>query len=213
MAALTTVKKVKNAVLYNDAQGNPLIRIDCVRISFPHFGEPREEENDDGKMVKRWDGQFMLPKATHEAAKMLCEEVINGLIKKNEAKVPKDKWFISDGDDKEADEAQGHWLISAGDPKVRPKARDRKGEVMDDINKIDETFYGGCWGHVLIRPWFFGGKSKNSTKTYPKRVSAGLNAVVFFKDDKPFGSGRVDDSDAWDNAPVSEDSGMDDDDI
>lgn len=213
MANLTLVKKVKNAVLYHDAKGEPLIRLDCVRLSYPYVGTPSDEENDDGVKTKKWRVVAMLPKATHEAAKMLVEEEINKLIKKNESKVPKDKWFLTDGDEKEDETAEGHWLVAASDGKIRPKARDRQGNVMDDIDKIDETFYGGCWGHVLIRPWFFAGKSKKSTKSYPKRVSAGLNAVVFFKDDKPFGSGRVDDGDAWDDAPVSEDDGMDDDDI
>lgn len=213
MAQLTLVKKVKNAVLYHDAKGEPLIRLDCVRLSYPYVGTPSDEENEDGVKTKKWRAVAMLPKDTHEAAKMLVEEEINKLIKKNESKVPKDKWFLTDGDEKEDETAEGHWLVAASDGKIRPKARDRQGNVMDDIDKIDETFYGGCWAHVLIRPWFFAGKSKKSTKSYPKRVSAGLNAVVFYKDDKPFGSGRVDDGDAWDDAPMSEDSGMDDDDI
>src|SRR5690606_39174985 len=107
-----------------------------------------------------------------------------------------------------------HWLVSASDGKIRPVARDRKGQVIDDIEKIDEVFYGGVWAHVLIRPWFFSGKSKNSTKNYPKRVSAGLNGVVFFQDDKPFGTGRIDDTDAWDDLPQDGGgaNGMDDDD-
>jgi len=75
---------------------------------------------------------------------------------------------------------------------------------MDDIDEIDKLFYSGAWAHALIRPWFFGGKTKSSTKTYPKRVSAGLNGVLFFKDDTPFGTGRIDDTDAWGDAPESE---------
>ena len=129
----------------------------------------------------------------------------------NEAKVPADKWFLTDGDEKEDEYSQGNWLISASDGKIRPKARDRKGQVIDDIEKIDDIFYGGMWGHILIRPWFFDGNVKGATKKYPKRVSAGLNAVVFWKDDKPFGTGRIDDEDAWDNLPDAGDDEGDDD--
>lgn len=214
MTKLTLIKEVKNAKLYNDESGNPLIRIDNVRFSYPFVGTPSEDENDNGEKQKRWRIVAMLPKTTHVEAKNLCKEVIQALISKNEAKVPLDKWFLADGDSKEDAHMEGHWLVNAADPKNRPKARDQKGQVMDDIGKIDDKFYGGCWGHVLIRPWFFAGKAKNSPKTFPKRVSAGLNAVVFWKDDAPFGSGRIDDEDAWDGLPKGDDSsgGMDDED-
>lgn len=207
MSALETVKKVENAVLYKDGSGQMLIRIDNVRLSYPFVGTPSEDENDDGVKTKAWRVTAMLPKKTHLAAKELCKEIILKLIKDNDAKVPLDKWFLTNGDDKEAEEMAGHWLVNASDKKIRPRCRNRKGEIIDEIEKIDETFYGGCWGSVLIRPWFFGGKSKNSTKTYPKRVSAGISGVMFLKDDKPFGNGRIDDTDAWDD--VASDDGDD----
>jgi hypothetical protein len=34
-------------------------------------------------------------------------------------------------------------------------------------------------------------------KKYPKRLCAGFTGVAFMKDDKPFGQGRVDDTEAW----------------
>lgn len=211
MAALTLVKEVKNAKLYKDAGGQPLIRIDGVRLSYPFLGTPSEDENDDGEKVKKWRVVGMMPKDTHQAAHDLIVSEIEKIIKANEAKVPKDKWFLADGDDKEGEEMADHWLVTASDGKIRPKCRDRKGQVIDDIDKIDEMFYGGCWGHLLIRPWFFGGKAKNSAKTYPKRVAAGLNGVVFFKDDKPFGSGRIDDEEAWGDISGNSDPMGDDD--
>lgn len=213
MASLKTVNKVKNAVLYHDTHGQPLIRIDNVRLSYPFVGTPSEDENDSGEKVKKWRVTAMLPKETHVEAKNLIQGVIKEIIKVNEAKVPVDKWFISDGDDKEADTMADHWLVNASEGRYRPIVRDQKGHVMDDIDKIDDKFYGGCWGHVLIRPWFFSGKTKNSSKTYPKRVSAGLNGVVFFKDDEPFGTGRIDDTDAWSSLPEPDLSGGGDDDL
>lgn len=197
MAALTLVKEVPNAKLYKDPSGQHLIRIDNVRLSYPFLGTPSEDTNDDGEKVKKWRVVGMLPKATHQAAHDLIASEIEKVIKENDAKVPKANWFLADGDEKEGAEMADHWLVTASDGKIRPKCRDRKGQVIDDIAKIDEIFYGGCWGHILIRPWFFGGKAKDSTKTFPKRVPAGLNAVVFLKDDKPFGTGRIDDEDAW----------------
>lgn len=197
MAQLETVKQVSNCTLYKDAAGQRFIRIDNVRLSYPFLGTPSPDENDDGTPNPKWRLVAMLPKDTHEAAHALIEQVIQKIMKENDAKVARDKWFLSDGDEKEAEEMQGMWLVSAADGKIRPRCRDRKGHVIDDIDKIDDMFYGGCWASVLIRPWYFDGKSKRSTKSYPKRVASGLTAVMFMRDDKPFGSGRIDDSDAW----------------
>ena len=81
--------------------------------------------------------------------------------------------------------------------------------------EADESFYGGCWGNLLIRPWYFNGKAKGSTKTYPKRICCGYNGVQFLKDDTPFGSGRIDDTAAWGGEgddDTSDNDGMDEDD-
>lgn len=218
MAALKLLKEVKNAKLFEDAGGQHLIRIDGVRLSYPFLGTPSDDENDDGGTTKKWRVVGMLPKATHEDAYKLIKGEIEKLIKTNEAKVPADKWFLSDGDDKEDENMNDHWLVTASDGRIRPKIRDGGGQVMDDIDKIDEKFYGGVWGHILIRPWFFGGTVKGKAKTFPKRISAGLNSVVFFKEDKPFGSGRIDDDAAWgdvsgapENDPMDDDKGGEDD--
>lgn len=219
MAQLEIVKQVSNCILYKDEKGQRFLRIDNVRLSYPFVGTPSSDEDDEGNKRPKWRLSAMLPKETHDAAKQLIEQVIQKIIKENDAKVSRDRWFLTDGDDKEAEEMQGHWLISASDGKVRPRCRDRKSHVMDDITKIDDTFYGGCWASVLIRPWYFDGKTKVSTKVYPKRVSAGLSGVMFMRDDKPFGSGRIDDSDAWGGVVDDDDndgmggSGEDDDDL
>lgn len=212
MSQLTTVKSVKNAVLMKDARGEFFIRLDKVRFSYPFVGTPSDDEGEDGTKRRNWRTTVMLPKETHTEAKNLCKEIILGLIKTNESKVAPDKWFLKDGDQSEDETMAGHFLVSAADSKNRPKARDRKGQVIDDVEKIDEIFYGGMWGSILIRPWFFAGKAKNSSKTFPKRISANLVGVMFWKDDTPFGSGRVDESDAWDTSGADEDGdGMDDD--
>jgi hypothetical protein len=206
MAKLEVVKKGENFTVYQDGEGNPYIRLDGVRASYPFLGTPSTDENDDGKESKKWRIVAMLPKKTHVAAKEAIVEIINKLTKQNSV-VPKDRWFIKNGDESEDENMHGHWLVSASDGRYRPKCRDVNGQVIDDIDDIDNTFYGGCWVNVLIRPWFFDGKSKNSKKPLPKRVCAGISSVMFVEDDKPFGSGRIDDDEVWGN-----DDGMDDDD-
>lgn len=224
MAALKKVGEGKNYVLYEDDRGNKLIRIDKVRFSFPFIGTPGEDEDDNGNKKKKWRVVGMLPKETHLDAKNAIKKIVEELMLKNDVKVPTERWFLSDGTKKADEEGEkyetmrNHWLVSASDGRVRPTARNAKGELILDIDKIDEMFYGGCWGNVLIRPWYFDGKSKADTKkTLPKRIVAGLTGVQFWKDDKPFGSGRIDDTDAWESVDDSGDDGMggssDDDDI
>jgi hypothetical protein len=193
-AERTIVKKVENAVLYSDGT----IRLDNVRLSFPHIGTPQENENDDGKKTFKYGVAGMLPKKTHIAAKDLCKEVIQKLMKDNDAKVATDKWFLANGDDKEQPEYAEHFIVATSESR-RPTARKRNGEVMTP-QEADDAFYGGCWGNLLIRPWYFNGKAKGSSKSYPKRVCCGIVAVQFLRDDDAFGEGRVTDEGVFDAA-------------
>jgi hypothetical protein len=108
--------------------------------------------------------------------------------------------------------------VNFGDKKRRPAVRDEHGRLMIDperahdheyisgaISAIDDTFYGGCWISVLLRPWYFNGTVKGKAKTFPKRLCCGFTGVKFVKDDKPFGNGRIDDSDAWGEAGGGDD--------
>lgn len=223
MSAMEIVKKVKHATLMKDASGQEFIRIDCVRFSFPFFGEKRTTTDEKtGKTRSSWQGVAMLDKNTHKEAKALIVEVIEKLIAKNEAKVPKDKWFITNGDDKEGEEMQGQFLVSFAEGKNPPAIRDNRGQKMErdeaGMEKIDDMFFGGSWGHILIRPWYFNGVAKGDSQKYPKRISAGFAGAFFWKNDTPFGAGRIDDTDAWGGVPTEGadgDDGMggDDDDI
>lgn len=215
MSQLTLVKEVKNGAVMKDAKGEIFFRIDRVRLSYPFLGTPSEDEDDNGNKKKSWRTVCMLKKSTHTEIKDELKAHIQKLIKDNEAKVPADKWFLTNGDDKEDEAMHGHFLVTASDSKKRPKVRDHKGQIMDDLEEIDDLFYGGCHASVLIRPWFFAGKAKDSSKTYPKRVSANLVGVMRWlsKEDEAFGSGRIDDDGAWGSTEneVDNDDGMDDD--
>lgn len=199
---LTKVKSVKHATLFKDEKDQPYIRLECVRQSYCFAGHPSEDKDDDGNVQKKFRTVAMLPKKTHLAAKELVKEVIQGIIKKEGVKIPVANWFLADGDDKEDENMQGHWLVSCSDGKYAPKARDGDGNLLTDRDEIDEMFKSGYWAHVLIRPWYFNGKTRNSTKTFPKRVAAGFTAITFYEKDEVFaGAGRVDDDEAWDDVP------------
>lgn len=235
MAALKETGKGKNFVLYTDGE-NDLVLLKNVRFSFPHYGaKHRQEDKETGKVRNTWGGVAMLPKKTHEVARDELAGIIKRLLEKNEAKVPADKRFLKDGDDEEADipeEYKGHWTVSfsesadpgkSGRAPVRPPVRNEFGKLMIDperghdadyvrqaVEAIDEKFYGGCWGNVLVRPWYFNGKANNG-ETYPKRILCGYAGVQLIKtpagcDDKPFGNGRIDSSGAaWDTSDDDDD--------
>lgn len=212
--ALQTIKTGTNFKIMREGKDGPkLVLLRNVRLSFPAIGHPKDEENDDGKTSRAYKATGMLPKETHEEAKVALVSIIKELIAENEAKVPSDKWFLKDGDDSEREEYADHWIITASDKKVRPIARDADGERMyveadyenreereEALDKIDETFFAGAIVDLLVRPWFFGGKVKGQTKTFPKRISCGLGAIKFVKDDGTrFSKGQIDDDSVWDD--------------
>lgn len=190
MAALEIKKRVSNAILYT----NGMIRIDNVRVSFPHLDKPYE--SDDGGKPK-FGIVGMLPKKTHVAAKDLIVLAINELLKSNDnAKVASDKRFIRNGDDQDREEYEGHWTVSAREDR-RPAVRNQRGELIIEESKIADMIYGGCYCNILIRPWYQDGQRVG--KGYGKRVNAGLVGVQFARDGDAFGEGRIDDTDAWDD--------------
>lgn len=194
----TIVKKVQNAVLYSDGT----IRIDNVRASYPHLFVPKAGE--DGG-VPKYSITGLMPKNTHEAAKDLCVEVINGILKEKKVdRLPADRKFIKDGDAAAKDGYDGNWSVAASEvsqPKLRNKDK-------SPLTKPD-TIYGGCYVTILIKPWWQDNK-------FGKRVNAGLVAVQFYGPGEPFGQGRISDEEVDDSFDDLDDgdagSGTDDDD-
>lgn len=204
MAQLIVEKTVTNAVLYT----NGMVMLKNVRASYPHCDKPYKGKgkNGDNGGEPKFSITGMLDKKTHVAAKDLCVEVINKLMKENECpKLAGEKKFCRNGDDSSSPEYEGHWTVSASESR-RPAVRDQRAQLILDEQKIADLIYGGCYVNILIRPWF-------QDNDYGKRVNAGLVGVQFVKDGEAFGEGRIDDTDAWD--AVDDDGagdGMDDDD-
>jgi hypothetical protein len=213
MAALEIKKKVTNAVLYT----NGCIRIDNVRVSFPHLDVPYAGKNGDDtddngkKKTPKFGIVGMLPKSSHVAAKDLIKQAMDELLAANDnAKVAADKKFIRNGDDSDREEYADHWTVSAREER-QPAIRNQRGELITDPKKIADMIYGGCYCNILIRPWYQDGKKTGAG--YGKRVNAGLVGVQFVRDGDSFGEGRIDDTDAWDDVSSSSGGdGFDDDD-
>lgn len=203
--ALKQIQSGDNFKIYKDGD-NKLILLENVRLSFPAIGHMKENEDDNGKKTKKYAGVPMLLKDTHKAAKDAFVGIMNELMEKNEVKIPPEYRCIKNGDESDREEYAGHWIISASESR-RPTARDARGKLILDpeqvtdgeevealLDRIDETFFAGCYVNVLLRPWYFNGTAKGATKKFPKRICCGLSAIQFFKKGEPFSQGRIDDS-------------------
>jgi hypothetical protein len=216
--ALKQIDSGENFKIYQDGE-NKYILIENVRLSFPAIGHMKENKDDDtGKVSRKYAGVPMLSKKSHVDAKDAFVGLMNELMKKNEVKIPPEYRCIKNGDDTDREEYAGHWIISASESR-RPTARDSKGKLILDpekvtdgdeveamLDKIDETFFAGCYVNVLLRPWYFNGTAKGATKKFPKRICCGLSAIQFFKKGDPFSQGRINDSEVdWTSAGSDED--------
>lgn len=206
--AKTVVKTVENAILYSDGT----ILLKNARCSYPHLFTPQENKNDEGVVTKSYACTGLMNKDTHDAAKKLCVQVINDMLKtKGEngqpLKIPANKKFIKNGDPTDEDdegkpENLNMWVVSTREskkPHLLHKKKDPKtGKAKRLTDEDKDLIYGGCYVNMLIRPWFQSNK-------YGKRVNAGISAVQFVRDGEPFGQGRITDSDLDDRFEIDED--------
>lgn len=197
---LVPAKKVKNGVLYT----NGMMRIDNVIASYPHLDKPYAGE--DGGEPK-YSIQGLAPKETHSEIIELVRDTMKKIMADKKIKIAADKLFMKDGDKyfEEKDECAGRYVFAARESD-RPTLRMADGTKLDgkdDAAEIKELFYGGCVVSILINPWVQDNK-------YGKRLNANLRAVKFVEDGTPFGEGRVDDDEAWDDEEG--DSGFDEND-
>lgn len=196
------VKKVPNAVLYNDGT----IRVSGGRFSYPHFD--KKYAGKDGTGTPRYSGVLILPKKTHlECKKLIHGEIIRVLKEKNKGvELAPDRMFLRNGIN--GTETEGAWTINAAEAKKRPVCRDRNKNNVE-IDDIPEMFVGGYWGGMLIRPWF-------QNNNFGKRVNAGLIAAQFEKKDVAFGEGQIDEDEIdsrFDSYDDDENGGFEDDDV
>ncbi len=177
------VKQTENAVLYDDGT----ILVKNVRLSYPHLDKPYA-----GKGKDQGEPKFgvvgLAPKATHKDVMLMCRDEIRRLLAENKIKdIAADKKFIRDGDLTGKEENEGQWIISARE-KNAPILRDQRNKTVQAVD-ASRIFYGGCYGNILIRPWW-------QSNDFGKRVNANLLAVQFARDGEPFGEGRISEDDA-----------------
>ncbi len=148
-----------------------IIKLDNVRIVFPHLFKRSVHEGKEGKYM----ATFLIRKSRTDLKKKL-NKAIAEIIATGAGKITKDRWCLTDGDFKtEQGETKGEafegcwYLVASNDDK--PYLADRK---ADEIVK-NGVLYSGCNVNVHITLW----RQDNS---YGKRVNANLLAVQFHSD-------------------------------
>lgn len=202
----------KKLVIKTRAKGgveytNGMFRIDLGVASYPHLAEPKAGE--DGGEAK-FSITHLLGKDTHSGIIDLMRDACKRLMAEKKIKIASDKLFIKDGDKyfEDKEECAGKYVITARES-TRPTLRDAAGNKLDpktDLDDIKQMFYGGCIVSILINPWVQDNK-------YGKRINANLRAVRFMEDGTPFGEGRIDDDEAWDDVDNGGSDYDDDEDI
>lgn len=202
----------KKLVIKTRAKGgveytNGMFRIDLGVASYPHLAEPKAGE--DGGEAK-FSITHLLGKDTHSGIIDLMRDACKRLMAEKKIKIASDKLFIKDGDKyfEDKEECAGKYVITARES-TRPTLRDAAGNKLDpktDLDDIKQMFYGGCIVSILINPWVQDNK-------YGKRINANLRAVRFMEDGTPFGEGRIDDDEAWDDVDNGGSDYEDDEDI
>ena len=189
----TVVKKVENCVLYSDG----LIKVENVRLSYPHLDKPYAGKPDaSGKTGEpKYSVTALLNKTTHKAAQALILAQINEIctakkwMKDGKRTIPSSKLCLKNGDEEAKEEYAGMWSLNARE-KIAPKLRDKRKNRVEQ-SQAAEMFYPGCWSNVVIKLW-------PQDNSYGKRINANLTMVQFVKDDSSFGEGRISDDDADD---------------
>ncbi len=186
MANLEVKSKGTNFILYT----NGMVKIENVRFSYPHLDKPYKGKDAKPDAKGKFSIKGMIKESTHKAAmEVLNERIAELMAEKKVKRIPGKDRFLRDGNEEKEEVYEDHWIISASEER-RPAVRDKRAQLVTDADEIAELIEGGYWGHILIRPWF-------QDNDYGQKVNAGLVGVQHVKDDETFGTGRIDDTDAW----------------
>lgn len=191
------IKKLPNLTHFNDGS----IKLTGGRLSYPHFDKPYNGGDNDGE--GKYSTKYLMPKETHQAEyEYLAEVCKKTALNANKLTVGKSNYFIKDGDDSGKVEEADMYVVSASE-NAQPVTRDASAEKVTDKAEIARLMVGGNYANIFIRPW-----AQNNA--YGKKINANLIAGQFVKKGEPFGEGRIDDEDVFEDE--STESNFEDDD-
>ena len=158
MAAPKPVKKVQNAVLYD----NGWIKIENVRASHPHLDKPWKapKDADNPKVIAKYSVTGLLSKKTHREAMQLCLEEINRICRekklmrideagKERRTIKADALFLRDGDEEGKAELAGNWIVSSRETNA-PILRKKVGGQAVNVERAEAARVSVSYTHLTL---------------------------------------------------------------
>ena len=178
---------------------NTLVRLNKVRLSFPHLAAPRPPKPlPNGQIPEsKFEASFLIDPSSPDVQAfmtrvqtMLAEKwpqqwqaVLNHVqgdrrlraFGRGEEHIDKKTMGVLDG-------YEGMFVINAK-AKIdrKPKLYDQDGNPLMDATKL----YGGCYVNAYVNPWI-------QDNTHGRAVRCDVIAVQFHSDGKAFGAGHID---------------------
>lgn len=161
------------------------VRLNNVRLSFPHLFTPQPNQTDPSKPPK-FNAVFLLDEQAHsETIEFLNEKALEMAKSIGLKKLAADKSFIRPGEDKDEIEGfEGCFYVSASNTR-RPLCISSDKEPLVEADGI---LYPGCYVNAVIQLWAQDNK-------WGKRVNASLEGVQFYQDGDSLGGGTIADED------------------
>lgn len=205
MSDAEVVRKVVAQTDFVMAYNDGTILCKFVRLCYPHVFTPYKDKDDPDDKKPSFSCIGLWPKSPNfYPSKDIVRNRINEIATQNKnPQLPADRKFLRDGSLKtDKPEYIGNFTISANEERrplvLGPRNDPKTGKPQRlDKDKPDDValIYGGCYGNMLIRPWWQSNK-------WGKRVNAGLVAVQYVPlsvvhryipdaIDEPFGTGRI----------------------
>lgn len=173
--ALKIVEQTKHVKVMETGE----IRIEKVRLSYPHLFRPGTFANAGPDAKPKFSAAFLMPLATHKADIEFLRKMIKALAQTElKGQIPSDKLCLRNGSGSGKPEQEGHWVFRASESK-RPAV---VGKDRAPVTEEDGTVYGGCYVNAVIRLWA-------QSNQFGKRINANLLSVQFAGDGEAFQQG------------------------
>lgn len=180
-----------------DNQGQKVILLTDVRLSYFYGFQPMQGTNDAGKATINYCTHAILTPtnpvlaqfraAQREIAQAGWPSTWENVLKELSGK---DRLALHSGDISKPgqDGYAGNFFVSANS-KVRPTIVETRGGVNVPLVEADGRPYSGCHANVMVAIYAQGADGKPSK--YGKRINAQLMGVQFLRHGEQFGGGRV----------------------
>lgn len=157
------------------------ITLKNVRLSFPNIFETAKYNGAD---TGKYQATFLFPKEDVKTKETL-DTAIKQIITESKLKIKPDNICLRDGDDIFSEKGylgyEGQWALKTGNKEAPTIVDSDKTPLLANSKKI----YAGCYVNAIIGFWL-------QDNNYGKRINANLYGIQFAKDGEPFGEGKID---------------------